>query len=70
MEIIEKDGEKSILELYNRIMNESKIPDFWRKSYLTPIYKNKVDIQVCGNYRSIKLINYIMNMWEKVVDKC
>ena len=38
----------------NKITDEEKIPDMWRKSMPIPIYKNKGDILNCGNYRGIK----------------
>ncbi|XP_069995985.1 uncharacterized protein [Penaeus vannamei] len=50
----------------NKIMEEEKIPDEWRKSTLIPIFKNKGDIMECGNYRGIKLISHSMKLNERV----
>jgi len=50
----------------NKIMQEEKIPDEWRKSTLMPIFKNKGDIMECGNYRGIKLISHSMKLNERV----
>lgn len=33
------------------------------------IYKNKVDVKECGNYKGIKLIIYTVKVWEKVIQK-
>ena len=43
------------------------MPDEWRKSTLVPIYKNKVDVQNCENYRGIKLMSHTMKLWERVI---
>ena len=53
-------------EALNKISDEEKIPDIWRKSILIPIYKNKGDIMNCGNYRGIKLMCHIMTLYERV----
>ena len=45
------------------------MPDEWRKSTLVPIYKNKGDIQSCGNYRGIKLMSHTMKLWERVIER-
>lgn len=39
------------------------------KNYLVPIYKNKGNIQEYENYRGVKLMNYTMKVWEKVIYK-
>ena len=44
------------------------MPDEWRNSILVPIYKNKGDVQDCGNYRGIKLMSHTMKIWERVMD--
>ena len=43
------------------------MPGEWRRSTLIPIYKNKGDIQNCGNYRGIKLMSHTMKLWERVI---
>ena len=35
---------------------------------MIPIYKNKGDIQNCGNYREIKLMNQTIKLWERVIE--
>ena len=34
-----------------------------------PIYKEKGDIQDCGNYRGIKLMSQTMKLWERIIEK-
>ncbi len=48
----------------NKITDEEKIPDIWRKSILIPIFKNKGDN--CGNYLGIKLMRHSMKLYERV----
>ncbi|XP_047492005.1 uncharacterized protein LOC125041211 [Penaeus chinensis] len=38
-------------------METEKMPDEWRESTLIPIFKNKGDIEDCGKYRGIKLMD-------------
>jgi uncharacterized Zn finger protein len=44
------------------------MPDEWRRSILVSIFKNKVDIQSCTNYRRIKLMSHTMKLWEGVIE--
>ena len=54
--------------LFNRILDGEKMPEEWRRSVLVPIFKNKGDVQSCGNYRGIKLMSHTMKLWERVVE--
>ena len=61
-----RTGVNFLKEALNKITDEEKIPDIWRKSILIPIYKNKGDILNCGNYRGIKLMCHSMKLYERV----
>jgi hypothetical protein len=52
--------------LFNLIFRSNKMLDEWRRSILIPIFKNKGDVQSCTNYRGIKLMSYIMKLWERI----
>uniref|UniRef100_A0A3B3BTI6 ribonuclease H n=1 Tax=Oryzias melastigma TaxID=30732 RepID=A0A3B3BTI6_ORYME len=54
--------------LFNRILGGEKMPEEWRRSVMVPIFKNKGDVQSCGNYRGIKLMSHTMKVWERVVE--
>ena len=41
---LERTGVNFLKEALNKITDEEKIPDIWRKSMLIPIFKNKVDV--------------------------
>ncbi|GKD87231.1 retrovirus-related pol polyprotein LINE-1 [Tanacetum coccineum] len=51
------------------IFSSAKMPDEWRLSKVIPIYKNKGDVQACGNYRGIKLLSHTMKLWERVIER-
>ena len=58
-------GRKGIIwltKLFNEILRSKRMPEEWRRSTLIPIYKNKGDIQNCGNYRGIKLMSHTMKL--------
>uniref|UniRef100_A0A3Q2ZRF6 Palmdelphin n=1 Tax=Kryptolebias marmoratus TaxID=37003 RepID=A0A3Q2ZRF6_KRYMA len=38
------------------------------RSVLVPIFKNVGDVQSCSNCRGIKLMNYTMKIWDRVVE--
>ena len=56
-----------LARLFNKILEDERIPDEWRRSVLVPTFKNKEDVQSCSNYRGIKLISHVMKLWERVV---
>ena len=57
-----------LTRLFNKILEDERIPDEWKRSVLVPIFKNKGDVQSCSNYRGIKLISHTMELWERVVE--
>lgn len=44
------------------------MPEDSRKSVLVPIFKNKGDVQNCGNYNGIKLTITKKRLWERLVE--
>ena len=45
------------------------MPESWRKSDLIPMFKGKGDVRSCGNYRSIKLLEYGMKVIERIFER-
>ena len=43
--------------------------DAWRDSVIVPKYKEKGDIQDCGNYRGIKVMSHTMKIWEGIIER-
>ena len=69
MKCLGEDGIDMLWDLMKGVYEEEKIPTEWRDSVIIPIYKEKGDIQDCGNYRGIKLMSHIMKIWEKIIDR-
>lgn len=53
--ILGKLGIEWLTKWFNKVLDEEKIPDAWRKNIVVPIFKIKWDVEECGNYREIKL---------------
>ena len=45
------------------------MPEEWRDSVIVPIFKEKRDIQDCGNYIGINMIYHTMKIWERIIDR-
>ena len=63
-----REGIDRLTELMQKIWREERMSEDWRNSVITPIYKEKGDIQDCGNYLGIKLMSHTMKIWEKIID--
>ena len=57
------------LDLLQKIFEQEKMLEKWRDSLIVPIFKQKEDIQDCGNNRGITMISHTMNIWERIVDR-
>ena len=64
-----EEGVDMLLDLLQKIFEQEKMPEEWRDSVIVPIFKEKGDIQDCGNYRGIKMISHTMTIWERVIDR-
>ena len=62
-------GVRQLTKIFNAIMQSGKMPDEWRESIITPIYKDKGDHMNCCNYRGIKLLSHTMKLWERIIDQ-
>ena len=62
-------GVRQLTKIFNAIMQSGKMPDEWRESTITPIYKDKADHMNCIKYRGIKLIIHTMKLWERIIDQ-
>ena len=65
---LEEIGVIWLIKLFNKIVATKRIPDYWTKSILISIYKNKRDIQNCANYRGIKLMSHTIKLWKRVIE--
>ena len=64
-----EEGIDMLWDLMQGIYEQETIPTEWRYSVIIPIYKEKGDIQDCGNYRGIKLMSHTMTIWERIIDR-
>ena len=64
-----EEGVDVLWDLMQKIYQEEKMPEEWRDSVIVPIYKEKGDIQDCGNYRGIKLMAHTMKIWERIIER-
>ena len=64
-----KEGIHWFANLFNVILRSSKMLEEWRVRTLIPLFKNKGDAQICGNYGGIKLLSHTMKLWERVIEK-
>jgi len=62
-------GAQMVTKLCNAVAKENKIPSDWTKSLMVNVYKGKGDALECGSYRGIKLIDHVMKVLERVVEK-
>ena len=59
-----EEGIDMLWDLMKGIYEQEQIPTEWRDSVIIPTYKEKGDIQDCGNYRGIKLMSHTTKVWE------
>lgn len=48
----------------NKAFESGKMPAEWRKS----VFKNKADVQSCGNSRGLNVMSHTMKSWEIIVE--
>jgi hypothetical protein len=53
-------GIDKLTEIMQKIWNEEEMSSEWRYCVITPIFKEKGDVQDCGNYRGNKLLSHTM----------
>jgi hypothetical protein len=61
------EGIRWMTELFNTVVTDGEIPDDWKKSWMTAIYKGKGDAMECGSYRGIKLLEHAMKVMEHIL---
>jgi len=64
---LSKRSTKILLELYNRVWSEGKMPQDWRHSIVKPVLKAGKDPQAISSYRPISLTSTIGKIMEKLV---
>ena len=62
-------GIELITSLANQIMKDGDIPQDWQSSVIVNCFKGKGDALERGNYRGLKLVDQVMKVIERVIDK-
>jgi hypothetical protein len=62
-------GVQWMTDLCNAVVLEGKIPEDWRKSWMVNVYKGKGNALECGSYRGIKLLDQVMKVLERVIER-
>ena len=71
IEMIKAGGKETVTvisELVNLIIYEENIPEDWKNSFIINCYKGKNDATDPGNYRGLKLLEYGMEVLERVLE--
>jgi len=70
IEVAKSLGQTGIFWLTIVLQNIQKngIPSDWRKSKLTPLYKQKGDHLNFSKYRGIKILIHCLKLWERVIE--
>ena len=63
------DGIAIVTHLVNAIVKEGVIPKDWDESYIINLYKGKGDATARGNYRGLKLLEQVMKVLERILEK-
>ena len=62
-------GARLVADLANDMVRNGVIPSDWEDSFIINIYKGKGDALERGNYRGLKLLDYVMKGIERVIEK-
>jgi hypothetical protein len=62
-------GVQWVTDLCNVIVREGKVPNDWKKSWTVYVYKGKWDALECGSNQGIKLLDHVMKVLERVIEK-
>ena len=62
-------GAQMIADLANSIISAGHIPKEWEESFIINVYKGKGDAMERGNYRGLKLLDHVLKVVERVVEK-
>ena len=62
-------GAALLAELANALINDNAIPSDWEDSFIINLYKGKGNALERGNYRGLKLLEQVMKVIERVLEK-
>ena len=56
-------------DLFNAIVKKGRIPADWKKSWMISVYNGKRHTLECGSYIGIKLLDQVIKVFEKVIER-
>nr|XP_053651035.1 protein cycle-like isoform X4 [Cherax quadricarinatus] len=56
-----------LVQLFNKCMEEGKVPRDWQRACIVPLYKGKGDKRECKNYRGISLLSVPGKVYGRVI---
>ena len=62
-------GAKVVMELCQRVLDGTGMPDEWKTSVIVPIFKGKGDVMSCGSCTGVKLLEHAMKIVERVLER-
>ena len=62
-------GLELFIKLFNNIIKEEKVPSDWEMSVIINCFKGKGDAVEHGNFRGLKLLDHLMKVFERVIEK-
>ena len=71
-EMLKASGEAGLelfTKLFNIIVKEEKVPSDWEMSVIINCFKGKDDAVEHGNFRGLKLLDRLMKVFERVIEK-
>ena len=57
-----------LAELFNKCLNVSCFPDYWKVSSVVPVFKNVGERSTAKNYRPVSLLSVVSKLLEKLVN--
>ena len=64
-----ESGVDMMHEILKRVWEEEHMPEGWKKSEIVHIYKRKGDPLESRNFRGITLLEHVMKMFEKILER-
>ena len=62
-------GVKVMMELCQRVLDGTGMPDEWKTSVIVPIFKGNGNLMSCGSYTGVKLLEHAMKIVERVLER-
>ena len=60
---------RELTKIANGLLAGDRMPASWKLSTVIPVFKGKGNALICGNYRTIKLLEHAMKVLERVFER-